>query len=160
MMFGWFNAEAALASWTKRTPAFRVCDYLRRQHLDGNRTLQVRIERLVDNTHPAFADLLQRLVMKDRLPYEIDLVTWLCFPGQRLRRHVKRRRFHGTPRLLVEAEQFLNLAAQVVVAGTGLGKKGRAFCFGPFEGLVVDLFDPAKPIVRAGSIGHDHSVSR
>ena len=65
MMLGWFSAEAALASCTKRALALGVGDLLRRQHLDGDEAVQVRVAGLVDHTHPALAELLEDLVVRD-----------------------------------------------------------------------------------------------
>ncbi len=45
--------------------ALGVGDLLRRQDLDGDEAVQVRVAGLVDHAHPALAELLEDLVVRD-----------------------------------------------------------------------------------------------
>jgi len=55
-MLGWLSAEARLAP--------HVCHPLRRQDFDGDKTVQVRVTRFVNDAHAAFAELLDDAVMR------------------------------------------------------------------------------------------------
>jgi hypothetical protein len=53
MMLGWFRAEAALASCTKRR--------------DGHHAVQVGVAGLLDHAHPALAELAFNPIVAQRL---------------------------------------------------------------------------------------------
>ena len=57
-----------MASCTKRALALRIGDPVRRQDLEGDEAVQMGVAGLVDDTHPALAELLEDTVVRDRLP--------------------------------------------------------------------------------------------
>ena len=56
-MLGWFSAEAALASCTKRRLRSSFGDGFSRQQLDRHRTIEMRVDGAVHHSHAALADL-------------------------------------------------------------------------------------------------------
>ena len=69
-MFGWFRAEAALASRSKRLECLRVCGYLFGQELEGHEAAELHILGLVDDTHSTTAELFDDAVVRDGLADE------------------------------------------------------------------------------------------
>jgi len=56
-----------------------IGDFLRRQHLDGDESIEMRVTGLVDDTHAAFAELLEDAVVRDLLAdHNITLPRWGC----------------------------------------------------------------------------------
>ena len=59
----------------KALPAFRVAHLVGRQQLQRDRPVQVRVERLVDDAHATFAELLLNLVVGQGLARHFGLRT-------------------------------------------------------------------------------------
>jgi len=64
-MFGWFRADAALASCTKRRLRSASVTFLRRQNLYCNEPVQVRIAGFVHYDHAAAAERFDDFVMQE-----------------------------------------------------------------------------------------------
>ena len=57
-MFGWFNADAALASRLEATEGLRVLGYIFWQEFERDEATQVGVLGLIDDTHASPAELL------------------------------------------------------------------------------------------------------
>jgi hypothetical protein len=65
---GMIQGRGRLSFLDKSSFAFGVSDLLRRKDLQGNRTGEVSIPGLVDHSHPALAQLVEDLVVRDGPP--------------------------------------------------------------------------------------------
>ena len=64
-MLGWFNADAARASWANRASRSASVAYSRRQELDGDVALQIEIAGAKDLAHPSGADAGEEFVVPE-----------------------------------------------------------------------------------------------
>ena len=67
-MLGWFNAEADCASRSKSLQRELVLCQIFRKEFQRHKTPQLDIFGLIDNTHPAAAQLFHDAVMRNGLP--------------------------------------------------------------------------------------------
>ena len=84
-MFGCFSAAGCLGLLNKTALAVGVGDELGREDLQGDLAVELQVEGLVDNPHPATADLFEDLVVGEALADHraILLVAILSGTGER-----------------------------------------------------------------------------
>ena len=66
-MCGWFSEEAARASRSKRSGAWTSCESSGGRKLERDLTREPDVLGPVDHAHPAFAELFEQAVVRDRL---------------------------------------------------------------------------------------------
>ena len=62
------QCRGGLGFLDKAPLAVAVSDFLCRQHLESNQAVKAPVQGLIDNTHAAFADLLEDFVVRDGAP--------------------------------------------------------------------------------------------
>jgi hypothetical protein len=62
------------------TLALRISDPLRWQYFDGDKTVKVRVTRLVNDAHPSFAKFLEDAVVRDGSTDHLKVLGFrVCF---------------------------------------------------------------------------------
>ena len=83
-MLGWFSADAARASRRNLFERLLIVGNIFGQEFQRNKAAKLGVLGLVDNTHPAAAELLNNAVVRDGLAYHWR-ESYVCETGKSMK---------------------------------------------------------------------------